>query len=108
EKNGFRVVAAFDNDEKKIGKYISTNVKIYKMEDLEEIIRDNLIEIAILTVPAQAAQNVSELVIKKGIKGILNFTPATITVPLNISVENVDFVVSLKSLTFALGFLFEK
>lgn len=103
EKNGFKVVAAFDIDEKKIGRMIIPGVTINKFSEMSSIINENSIEIAILTVPAHESQNVADALVKSGIKGILNFTPSSLSVPENISVEDVDFVISLKSLTFEIA-----
>lgn len=103
EKNGFKIISAFDIDEKKIGQMIVPGVTIQKLDELEDKIRTNNIEIAILTVPVNAAQEVTDKLINCGIKGILNFVPTSISTPEKVSVENVDFVISLKSLTFEIA-----
>ncbi|MDN5342465.1 redox-sensing transcriptional repressor Rex [Oceanotoga sp. DSM 15011] len=103
EKNGFKVVTAFDNDEKKIGNMIVPGVKIERIQDIEKIIKTYNVEIAVLSVPVNAAQEVVDILLEAGIKGILNFTPTSLSVPENISVEDVDFVISLKSLTFEIA-----
>ncbi|HOO74662.1 MAG TPA: redox-sensing transcriptional repressor Rex, partial [Tepiditoga sp.] len=90
-------------DEKKIGRMIIPGVTINKFSEMSSIINENSIEIAILTVPAHESQNVADALVKSGIKGILNFTPSSLSVPENISVEDVDFVISLKSLTFEIA-----
>jgi redox-sensing transcriptional repressor len=82
---------------------IVPGVTIQKIDDIEERIKNNNIEIAILTVPVSAAQEVTDELINCGIKGILNFTPTSISTPEDISVEDVDFVISLKSLTFEIA-----
>src|SRR5690625_922638 len=76
--NKINIVKAFDSDPKKIGTNVG-NVPIYDIEDLDEHIED--IEVAILTVPVSEAEIIANRLVDKGIKGILNFTPARITVP---------------------------
>lgn len=58
------------------------------------------IDVAILTVPGQAAQPVTDKLLKAGVKGILNFTPARITVPAEIRVHHIDLTVELQSLIY--------
>lgn len=103
EKNGFKITSAFDIDEKKVGKMIVPGVTIQRLNDIEKKIKENKVEIAILTVPVSAAQEVTDKLINCGIKGILNFTPTSISTPEDVSVEDVDFVISLKSLTFEIA-----
>jgi redox-sensing transcriptional repressor len=103
EKNGFKIISAFDVDEKKVGQMIVPGVTIQKLDEIEDRIKKNHIEIAILTVPVNAAQEVTDKLINCGIKGILNFTPTSISTPEDVSVEDVDFVISLKSLTFEIA-----
>ncbi|BBE30836.1 redox-sensing transcriptional repressor Rex 1 [Tepiditoga spiralis] len=100
EANGFKVVSAFDIDEKKIGNVILPGVTIKRFSEFSKEIKEKDIEIAILTVPANVAQDVADKVIDNGIKGILNFCPVPLSAPENVSIEDVDFVISLKALTF--------
>ncbi len=60
------------------------------------------IEIAILTVPADKAQAVTDELVAAGIKGILNFTPLRITVPNDVRVQNVDLTNELQTLIYFL------
>ncbi|SHE52464.1 redox-sensing transcriptional repressor [Marinitoga hydrogenitolerans DSM 16785] len=100
EKNGFFIKAGFDKDKTKIGTQISAGVLVYDMKDISKVCTEKNIEIAILTVPAEVAQKVADQLVKTGIKGILNFAPTSLTLPENIAVENVDFTISLKALTY--------
>lgn len=100
EKNGFFIKAAFDKDKSKIGKQVSAGVLVYDMKDLKKVCKQKKIDIAILSVPASVAQNVAEEIVETGIKGILNFAPISLNLPDKISVENVDFTISLKALTY--------
>ena len=54
---------------------------IYHMDDIEKVVEEEEIEVAILTIPAQVAQPVTDRLLKANIRGILNFTPARLTVP---------------------------
>lgn len=100
EKNGFIIKAAFDKNKTKIGEQVAAGVIVYDMKDMKKICKEKNIEIAILTVPANVAQSVAEKLIKTQIKGILNFAPISLNLPDNIFVENVDFTISLKALTY--------
>ncbi len=103
EKNGFKVVAAFDVDNNKIGKMIMPGVNVSNISDMKNKLEEENVEIAILAVPASSAQKTAEELVSYGIHGILNFTPTSLSLPEEISVEDVDFVISLKSLTFEIS-----
>ncbi|PNR95958.1 redox-sensing transcriptional repressor Rex [Petrotoga sp. 9PWA.NaAc.5.4] len=100
EKNKFKIVSAFDVDKRKINSILLPGITIKHINEIHQEKQKKNFEIAILTVPATAAQQVTDLLVKEQIKGILNFTPTTLNVPDNIMVENVDFVISLKTLTY--------
>ncbi|MDQ0228328.1 redox-sensing transcriptional repressor Rex [Metabacillus niabensis] len=100
-KNNNTVISlAFDIDKEKIGKEIG-GVPVYNLDDLEEILPDD-VTVAILTVPAPAAQAITDRLIVKGIKGILNFTPARLNVPDQIRIHHIDLAVELQSLVYFL------
>ena len=100
EKNKFKIVSAFDVDKRKVNSILLPGVVIKHINDLKEDIKKTNFEIAILTVSPSAAQPVTDLLVEAGIKGILNFTPVTLNVNEDVVVENVDFVISLKTLTY--------
>lgn len=100
EKNKFKIVSAFDVDKRKINSILLPGITIKHINEIHQEKQKKNFEIAILTVPVTAAQQVTDLLVKEQIKGILNFTPTTLNVPENIMVENVDFVISLKTLTY--------
>lgn len=95
-----RIEMAFDVDEGKVGTKIG-GVPIYHLKELEEHAGEN-VSAAILTVPAPNAQSVADELVKIGIKGILNFTPARLTVPEHIRVHHIDLAVELQSLIYFL------
>jgi redox-sensing transcriptional repressor len=65
-------------------------------------------EIAVLAVPAVAAQEVSDLVVAAGVRAILNFAPRKIFVPDTVALRNVDMAIELEALSFALRFLSDR
>lgn len=101
KQRGFKVVGIFDVDPRKIGQYIN-DIKISPLEHLEEIVRAYNAQIGVITVPAAEAQEVADLLVKTGIKAILNFAPKNINVPFDVEVRNVDLAVNLEVLTFNL------
>ncbi|MBU0468084.1 MAG: redox-sensing transcriptional repressor Rex [Candidatus Omnitrophica bacterium] len=92
-----KLVAAFDTDKKKIGTKIN-DVKIYPLTDAQEVISNLHVEIGIIAVPVEYSQKVADIIIKSGLKGIVNFTPTTVTVPKEIIVKNIDLTIEFLSL----------
>lgn len=97
--NNTKIVMAFDANPKKAGEKIG-DVPIYHIDDLEKML--NNVRVAILTVPASAAEEISERLVNTGISGILNFTPARITVPKHVRVHHIDLAVELQALAYFL------
>ncbi len=102
KRQGFYIVAVFDNDPKKISKKWA-GIVIHDITELKPIIRKERTEIGIITVPAPAAQEVAELLTKAGIRAILNFAPAIISVPKDVRLSNVDLSLKLENLSFFLS-----
>ena len=96
---GFEPVGFFDVDPEKIGKRVGSGV-IEPLSKLDEAVRERGIELGLLTVPAEAAEEVAKRMVRAGIKGILNFTPAVIETPPEVPVENVDFLAGLSRLAY--------
>ena len=100
---GFRpklnIVAAFDIDKNKIDKSIA-GVKCYGMSSLDTIVPKLNISIGIMAVPQSSAMDVAKLVVKSGIKGILNFTHIPLHVPPDIYLEEYDMVTSLEKVAY--------
>jgi len=94
-----KIVASFDIDDKKISNCV-TGVKCHHLDELPQVVKEMDISIAIITVPANAAYDVKELLVENGIKGILNFTPAPLNVPDNIYLEEFDFITSLEKVAY--------
>ncbi|MCA9766326.1 MAG: redox-sensing transcriptional repressor Rex [Carnobacterium sp.] len=101
QSNNMRISAAFDINEELIGKILS-GVPVYPMSDMVEQLKIQQIEIVILTVPTEVAQETANELQKAGVKGIMNFTPIRITVPDDMRVQNVDLTNELQTLIYFL------
>ncbi|MBP1948283.1 redox-sensing transcriptional repressor [Virgibacillus subterraneus] len=99
KNNNTKIVKAFDTNAEKIGTDIG-GVPIFHINDLEEKMTG--VSVAILTVPANEAQSITNRLVDYGVSGILNFTPARITVPEKIRVHHIDLAVELQSLVYFL------
>jgi len=95
---GFAIAAAFDNDAKKIGKKTG-NVEIEDVANLGTLKRRK-IDLAIITVPQDAAQATADRLVEAGIKAILNFSPCYITVPKKVKVITIDIAIDLGRLPY--------
>lgn len=95
--NNTKIVMAFDRSREKEGKKIG-GVPIYHIDDLEAKLGD--VEVVILTVPASAAQDITDRLVALGVKGIVNFTPARLSVPKNVRVHHIDLSVELQSFVY--------
>ncbi len=102
-QEGFEIVALFDNAPEKIGRRSRTGVPILDIGDLPAVVRRERIAIAVVAVPASAAQQVINRVVAAGIKAILNFSPGTWRVPRSVRLKSVDLTLSLESLSFYLA-----
>lgn len=100
--HGFQVAMIFDNDPLRIGTKIGY-FHILGMDELVPRIKEAGIKVAMLTVPAPAAQEVAENLVKAGIKSILNYAPITLSVPKNVHVQNVDPILYLQWMTYYLA-----
>lgn len=99
---GFHIVLAFDNNPIKVGKKIG-GLHIHSMDDLEKEVSASKAKIAMLSVPASAAQETADKLIKSGIRAILNYAPMQLIVPADIHVEYIDPVTKLQHMTYYLG-----
>lgn len=93
------IVAAFDNDPQKYDRIIA-GVPCYHINKLKEIVQQENISIAVLTVAPQATHEVTKLLLDGGIKGILNYTSVPVSVPEGIFLEEYDIITSLEKLAF--------
>lgn len=97
-QKGIHVIAMFDNDDKKIGRKIGGH-PVMGIEVLEDFIAEKAVDICVLAIPRENAQEVVNRIVDKGIRGILNFVPYDLHVPDNVKVEDVNITDSLFTLT---------
>ena len=102
KNSNVRISAAFDVNPKLIGS-VQSNVPVYDMRQLQEQLKDQRIEIAIITVPATIAQKVVDELVQGGIKGIMNFTTVRISVPEGVRIQNIDLTNELQTLIYAIN-----
>lgn len=99
EQEGFEIIAAFDVDPHRArGKNVS--VPVHGMDKLGEIIARRNVKMAIVAVPAAAAQEVANTLVQLSITGILNFAPLVLHVPENVMVNNVNLAIELENLSY--------
>lgn len=98
---GFRIVLLFDNDPKKIG----TNVGGFTIHDISDMvskIKEAGVQIAMLSVPVEHAQQVTNSLLEAGVHAILNYAPINIAVPSDVHVQYIDPVLHLQRMTYYL------
>ena len=101
DRRGFHTKGLFDSDPHMQG-VVVRNMPVRPMSELEDFIRDNAIDIAVLTIPKDAAHAVADRLVRAGIRGIWNFAHVDLDVPDNIRVENVHLSDSLMKLSYNL------
>ena len=95
QEDGFEIVAGFDCNVNKIER-IRTNIDVFPVSCLEEIVRARSIELGIIAVPEESAQEVADQLTKAGVKGVLNFSPVKINVSAHIVHLDIDFTNALR------------
>ena len=98
---GFHISMVFDNDQAKIGQKVG-EYEIFDTASLIDKIKQNKIKIAMLTVPAASAQEMTDQLVKAGIKAILNYAPISLNVPRGVHVQYTDPVTHLQRMTYYL------
>ena len=101
-ERGFHVSTIVDNDKKIVGTKLGM-VTVEPIEVMTQRVKEKDIKVGVLTVPASAAQNVTDLLVEAGIKAILNFSPRVLKVPNTVILRNVDLSVNLEVLSFNLN-----
>ena len=96
-KEGFEITAAFDQDP---SPRALSDIPVYAMTDLPKIVEQQQVKMAILAVPATAAQGVVNELVSYGVQAILNFAPTLISVPEGVWVNSVDLAVELENLSY--------
>src|SRR6185369_6981844 len=101
-RKGFKLAAIFDADDRKVGQQFG-ELTISSMDSMPKLAAEQNIKLAIMSVPAEAAQPVADKLVAAGIRGILNFAPVSITTPPDIAVQGVDLAVQLEQLSFKMS-----
>lgn len=99
QQHGFRIVALFDSDPAKVGQEVE-GLKVHAIEELGRVIVARRVELGLLTVPADAAQAVADLLVAAGVRGVLNFAPTVLRLPDGVRLVSVDLTVQLEQLAF--------
>jgi len=102
-QEGFQVAALFDTDPRKIGRRTRRGVEVTDIQHLPDVARREGLSIAVLAVPAEAAERALDLVARAGIRAVLNFAPVTLAPPRGVTLRVVDLKIQLENLTFHLG-----
>ncbi len=104
-RKGFKLVAVFDVDPKKIGKSMPSNPElvIQSLDEVAKTVRQNDIRLAINAVPAEAAQEVARILVEAGVQGLFNFAPVNLDIDPRVAVSTVDLAVQLEQLSFRVG-----
>ena len=101
QNRGFHIVSIFDNNKEKIG----TNIGEFTVQDTDKMIESIKVvnvKIAMLTVPAPAAQGVADKLVQAGVRAILNYAPISLNVPNNVKVQYIDPATHLQRMTYYL------
>ncbi len=98
---GFKISLVFDNDPMKIGREVA-GFTIHDIRDLPELVREKNIEVAMLAVSSAGAQSAADVLIKAGVRAILNYDPITLNVPDCVKVQYINPVLELQHMTFYL------
>jgi redox-sensing transcriptional repressor len=99
EERGFRVVAILDVDPRTVGERIG-DLLVRHLDDLPEIVREHDVAIGVICTPGAAAQEVADRMVRAGLRSILNFAPALVTLPQDVSVRRVDLSIELQILAY--------
>lgn len=96
---GFRIAALIDADPSRVGEHINGQL-VRHMDELDQIMAEHHINIAVIATPAHAAQAVANRLVEAGVTSILNFAPVVLAVPEGVDVRKVDLAVELQILSF--------
>ncbi len=98
-KPNLEIVAAFDSDQEKSNR-IYSGTKILNVSELYNFVKKERVKVGIITTPADSAQDIADILIKAGIRGIVNFAPITIKVPESVFLEQIDITLSIEKTAY--------
>ena len=96
---GFEIIALFDSDPQKVGQTLE-GMAVRPVEALATLVREQSLNLAVLSVPAEVAQQVADQLVASGIVGIFNFAPLPLVVPSHVRVVAVDLSIQLEHLAY--------
>ena len=102
EKRGFVITAVFDVNPRLIGMSIR-GIEIYDVDTMEEYVKNNSVDVAILTLPRSQASKIATDLAEWGVKGIWNFSHVDLDLPKEVVVENVHLTDSLMTLLYKIN-----
>lgn len=102
KKRGFNFIGAFDKNPDIIGKKAG-EVEIMDVANLEDFLKNNKVDIAVLSIPKNNAPQISPILVENGVKGIWNFSHIDLHTPDNVIVENVHLTDSVMTLSYKLS-----
>lgn len=102
QERGFNVQGIYDTNPSIIGRNLS-GCTVEPLSALEEQIQERKITLGVVAVPAAAAQDVTDILVKSGVEAILNFSPRVLKVPYGVVLRNVDLSVNMEVLSFNLA-----
>ena len=106
-RQNYKIVAAFDVDPPKVIGMVSEKlghpVEVLHANRIKEVAQERKIEIALITTPPSEAQNVADMLVEAGVRGILNFTPTEVTVPAGYILKDIFFTTALDNLAYLLS-----
>ena len=100
-QRGFRIIAAYDTNPEKIGRPLE-GIDVRDVSKLEADLAREQPDIAVIAIPSEGAQAVLDRVVKAGVKAVLNFAPAQLHAPTDVTVKTVNMAMELEGLSFAL------
>ncbi len=98
-RQGFKIEVIFDDDARKVERGADASTPIFSTRDMARELKVRGIRVAIVAVPAESAQTVTDLLVAAGIKAVLNFAPARLRVPREVRLKNVDLSIELETLS---------
>lgn len=102
KQSNFTVVALFDADAEKIGQKVG-DVEVFDIKNFSDVVKKATIDVAVIAVPAEFAQDVLEQITKAGIKAVMNFAPVPLKIKGDVKLKTVDLTISLESLSYFLA-----
>ena len=100
--DGFYFTHIFDIDPRRVGEKWR-DIEIHPFSVAREQLQANPVDIGVIAVPEESAQDIADLLVNLGVKGILNFAPRQLSIPKDVRLRNVNLAVALESLSFLLS-----